>query len=113
MTVGKRLAILHAPLVLASCVNSSFRGDFSLFSPVGVPNQYQIIDPHIVGRSCFRWYELVFAAFVSTDRPVVEEAVEHALSQAPGADALAMVDVRVSGGCYEVEGAAISTGRSP
>jgi hypothetical protein len=75
-----------------------------------------IIDPHVIGRSCYRWYELVIAAFSympAPDRPMLADAVDAALSEAPGADALAMVQVRVTEGCYEVEGAAIALSPGP
>ena len=113
MTEGRLLAILHVSLALVSCVSSSFRGDFTLFSPVGVPNHYEMIDPHVIGRSCASWQELLSLGLAHTDRPMVAEAVEQALAEAPGADALAMVDIRLTGGCYEVEGAAISTRPPP
>jgi hypothetical protein len=114
MRAGRLVTILPLTIPLVSCVNVAHRGDFELFSPLGVPARYEILDPHVTGRSCYRWYELVGALFAAMpDRPMVAEAVDAALAKAPGADALAMVDVRVTEGCYEVEGAAIATTPSP
>ena len=101
-----KTVLLLIPLALSGCASfqSHHRGHFAIMAPASLPSHMQLVTPKVVGGGCRPRVRPKPSLFNS---PLVENAVNDALEQAPGADALAVAEIRIDKGCYVVEGAAV------
>lgn len=101
--------------ILAMCSGCTVRlGDFTVGSPRNIPTNFSVKAQKVVGRDCA--YQILGIP-IGTLNPTIDGAVDNALEQAPGADALADVAlfqevyffVVFAQICIRTEGKAIST----
>jgi hypothetical protein len=90
-------------------------GDLTVASPKNLPVEFKEIQPRVVGKDCSHVVLLLIP--LGTLNPTIDGAIDDALAQAPGADALVNVSIKRTSlfailyarSCVEIEGTAIST----
>ena len=116
MSLLKRFALVLVLALGLGCKDTLYRGDFRVLSALGVPKQYEIVAPAVVGRACWGVSGIVIVnltfGWFGQRGNFAEAAMEDALRQAPGANALGSVEIWVTPRCYEVRGAALRIGPS-
>jgi hypothetical protein len=87
---------LALAVVAAGCAFE--RGTFGFAAGYDAPPRYVIVMASVTGRGC---------ESAAGEQLLIQWAVADALSKAPGADALASVEIHFEDDCYQVEGAAL------
>lgn len=104
-----------ALLVLMTSAGCTTRlGDFTVASPKNIPTQFTLKRNHVTGKDCILQ---ILGIPIGTLNPTIDGAVDNALAQVPGADALTDVALFQDLGfyllvtqiCVRVEGKAVST----
>ncbi len=106
------LSLVAALLVLSGCKTRV--GDLTILSTKNIPAEITQIRAGVEGEDCVTF--LLFIP-VGTQNPTIDGAIDDALDQVPGADALIDATIKASGwtallvsqSCVTVEGTAISS----